>query len=139
MSSTSMAMLSELSWGVVGVIAPFPWPLVNTHEWIGNPAALAWRLRPVGLFMVAPGVGQPTPTSLLCWALGVPGQDTEESDGAPGMGKRVEEDEVEEGVVSIASRRGCSWRIDSWVRERRGERRGRRTCDICGNTKTSGQ
>lgn len=68
---------------------------------------------------MAPGDGQPTP-SLLCWALGVPGQETEESDGAPGMGKRVEEDEVEEGVVSIASRRGCSWRIDSWVRERGG-------------------
>lgn len=37
MSSTSMAALSGLSDGVVGVIAPFPWPLVKTHDWSGNP------------------------------------------------------------------------------------------------------
>lgn len=38
MSSTSMAVLSGPSDGVVGVSAPLPWPLVNTHEWSGNPA-----------------------------------------------------------------------------------------------------
>lgn len=38
MSSTSMAVLSGPSDGGVGVKAPFPWPLVNTHEWSGNPS-----------------------------------------------------------------------------------------------------
>lgn len=83
------------------------------------PAALACRLSAVGLFSVATGEGQPTPcmaASLLCWGLGVPGQDRDGSWSPAEVGVRVEEEDEmgeEERVMSPASLRGCSCRMDS--------------------------
>lgn len=66
---------------------------------------------------MATGDGQPTPciaASLLCWVLGVPGQDREGSWSPAEVGVRVEEEEgEEERATSPASFRGCSWRIDN--------------------------
>lgn len=55
--------------------------------------------------------------SLLCWGLGVPGQDRDGSWSPAELGVRVEEEDDEMGeeerVMSPASLRGCSCRIDS--------------------------
>lgn len=65
---------------------------------------------------MATGDGQPTPciaAILLCWVLGVPGQDTEGSKSPAEVGVSIEEQEDDEGegedrAMSPASFRGCS-------------------------------
>lgn len=122
MSSTSMMEgVSATSDCGLWAMAARPWPLLNTHDWRGKPAALACRLRAVGLFSVPTGDGHPT--SLVCWAEGVPGQlGPSTTEGHRVAGLEEEEAEVLESVWSF---RGCSWRMDSWgeIRETRGKMR----------------
>lgn len=105
-------------------------------KWWSRPAALACRLSAVGLLRVATGDGQPTPCiipNLLCWVLGVPGQDAEGSWSPAEVGVSVEDEEEEEdegeqkSVMSTASLRGCSWRMESWEMTGR-QRRSRLQC-----------
>lgn len=112
MSSTSIAAgASTVSvWGL-WAIAARPWPLLKTQDWSGEPAALALRLRVVGLFRVPPGDGQPT--SLPCVAEGVPGQFWPSTAGRPRLAGVEEDADEEEEVASEPSFRGCSWRMDS--------------------------
>lgn len=95
------------------MIAARPWPLLNTQDWSGEPAALALRLRAVGLFRVPPGDGQPT--SLPCVAEGVPGQLWPSEAGGQILAEEEEDADEEDVLASEPSLRGCSWRIDSWV------------------------
>lgn len=94
-----------------------------------SPAALACLLSAVGLFRVATGDGPPA-ASLPCWALGVPGQDTEGSCDPADVGVSVDENEEdeededqgeEERPPSAASLRGCSCRLESWGGGRGGD------------------
>lgn len=66
------------------------------------------------------GDGQPIPciaAILPCWVFGVLGQDTEVSWSPADAGVSVEEEKDDEGeeerVMSPASFRGCSWRMES--------------------------
>lgn len=112
MSSTSItAGISTASlWGL-WAIAARPWPLLNTQDWIGKPAALALRLRAVGLFSVPAGDGQPT--SFPCGADGVPGQLWPSTAVEQRLAPADKDADEEEELASEPSFRGCSWRIDS--------------------------
>lgn len=109
MSSTSIAIgISTASVCGLWAIAARPWPLLNTQDWIGEPAALALRLRVVGLFSVPAGDAQPT--SFPCVADTVPEPSTADGQRLEVVEKDADE---EEELASEPSFRGCSWRMDS--------------------------
>lgn len=82
----------------------------------------------MGLRSVATGDGHAAPCiapSFPCWTLGVPGEEPEGSNPAEvGVSVEAEEDGdaedagEEDKAASPASFRGCSWRMDSWKRDR---------------------
>lgn len=104
MSSTSIAtVVSGVSGEGVWAMTDFPAPLLKTQDWMGKPAALGLRFREDGRFRVP--IGDGLPTSLVCWAKGVPGQEIGTSRTG---GDRLEDAWGEGLTASTASFRGCS-------------------------------